>query len=460
MIGACCLLPNLGAEEGHDWAGLRRHPAVRVAARLWSHLFSADAWLCRPSASTPSPSPADSPAPAAGAAAAASVAGRLRLERQRCGALWPAALGDPAPEPAYAWIEPAEGAVPWLATRTLAETSEAALGLALVGPGPDRVARVHDKAFALAEARRGSLLSSELESLPIALDPGELEDPEAALHRIEAWVRDWPAWTGGRFTLKPRLGSSGRGRVAGVGGSADASARESIRSAIPRLARRGGAILEPWLARRCDLSACVHLPPPEAGRSPPTLLGSLEQILSPSGGFRGHSGELDARGRVYSGHREDEAVRTSSVWLAERARDQGFFGPCGVDAFTYLEGARERLRPAVELNARATMGLVSLGLVRRALPLVRERLDLAGAARRGFLLALLSEPPSASADGDGTRDGGGGDGQARAIEDHAGHGVIRLSLAAEGDCEGPWPTLFFGPDRSMLREAHRTVMGC
>ena len=441
MIGACCLLPNLGAEEGHDWEGLRRYPAVRVAARLWSHLFSADSSVCRPSVSV-------------SASAATSVSSPLRLERQRCGDLWPAALGAPAPEPTYAWLEPAEGAVPWLATRTLAETAEGALGLSLVGPDPDRVTRVHDKAFALAEARSGGLLSPGLEGLPIALEPGELEDPEAVLCRIEAWVRGWPEWTGGRFTLKPRLGSSGRGRVAGMG--VGGPARDAIRSALPRLARRGGAILEPWLDRRCDLSACVYLPPPEAGETPPTLLGSLEQILSPGGGFRGHCGELDARGRVYSGHREDEAVRTSSVWLAERARSRGFFGPCGVDAFSYVEGDRERLRPALELNARATMGLVSLGLVRRALPLVRERLGLAGEARRGFLMTLLSGSASASADGVRR----GADAQADEIATRAGGGVIRLSLAAEDDHAGPRPTLFFGPDRATLRDAHRVVTGC
>ncbi len=445
MIGACCLLPNLGAEEGRDWAGLQRHPAVRVAARLWSHLFSADAWLCRPSVS---------------ASAAASASSPLRLERQRCGDLWPTALGAPDQEPAYAWLEPAEGAVPWLATRTLAETAEEALGLPLVGPDPDRVARVHDKAFALTEARSGGLLSSGLDGLPIVFDPGELEDPEAALRRIETCVCRWPEWTGRRFTLKPRLGSSGRGRVAGVGIGAgvglDGPDRETIRSALPRLARRGGAILEPWLDRRCDLSACVYLPPPESTATPPTLLGSLEQIVSPGGGFRGHCGELDARGRVYSGHREDEAVRTSSVWLAERARSQGFFGPCGVDAFTYVEGDRERLRPALELNARATMGLVSLGLVRRALPHVREELGLGGESRRGFLMALLSE--SASASTDGIRSGA--DAQAGEIAARAGGGVIRLSLAAEDDHGGPRPTLFFGPDRATLREAHRAVTGC
>lgn len=446
MIGACCLLPNLGAEEGHDWEGLRRHSAVRVAARLWSHLFSADAWLCRPSASPRSP--------ASSGPQASSAADPLQLDRTRCADLWPAALGAPATEPAYDWLEPAAGAVPWLPTRTLAEMSERVLGLALVGPDPDRVTRVHDKAFALAEARTGGLLSPGLEGLPIVFDPVDLEDPAAVLRRIETGVSSWPEWTGGRFTLKPRLGSSGRGRVAGVG--VGGPAREAIGSAMPRLARRGGAILEPWLDRRCDLSACIYLPEPEAGSRPPTLLGSLEQIVSPGGAFRGHCGELDARGRVYSGHREDEAVRTSSVWLAERARDQGFFGPCGVDAFTYLEGDRERLRPALELNARATMGLVSLGLVRRALPRVRERLGLAGEARRGFLLALLSEPGSGSADGVRR----GADTQARAIAERAGDGVIRLSLAAEDDREGPWPTLFFGPDLGTLREAHRAVTGC
>jgi hypothetical protein len=47
------------------------------------------------------------------------------------------------------------------------------------------------------------------------------------------------------------------------------------------------------------------------------------------------------------------------------------------------------MRGAVEFNARPTMGLVTIGLVRRALPHVREALELSPGDRRGFLLTYL-----------------------------------------------------------------------
>jgi hypothetical protein len=415
-------LPNLGAEEGSDWQAIQRSPEVRIAARLWSHLFSGSTRICRPDA-------LDAPSGAA-------------WREEPCAALWPETLGPVAQAPAYPWLEPMDEALGWLATETLREDAARRLDLPLHGPEPALVAAVHDKAFALEEAREEGLVPRSLAPLLTIFEPEELGDAQAACERIGSLLADWPEWTARRFTLKPRWGSSGRGRMAGQG-SADATA---LAGGLARLARRGGAILEPWLERLEDLSVCVYVPPPSEASAWPTLLGSLEMLVTPSGSYRGHAGEVDARGRVYSGRRDDEELRAQSAWLAGRARARGFFGPCGIDAFRYREDDRALLRPAVELNARSTMGLVALGLVRRALPRVREEIGLAAENRRAFLFALLERDASPI--------------HSSRIVQAAGESALALPLTHASEDEGPIPFLFFGRRLEALRRAYREAIGC
>jgi hypothetical protein len=260
----------------------------------------------------------------------------------------------------------------------------------------------------------------------------------------------------GAFTLKPRLGSSGRGRVSG----SLTTDQRSIRGAFPRLAQRGGAIFEPWLSRRTDLSVSLFVPPPDASGPQPaaiTLLGSLELLVTPSGVYRGHCGEVDSRGRIFSGHPEDETLRADAAAVANEARAAGFFGPCGVDALTYVPADidstsatetdfdHERLRSLVEFNGRLTMGGVAIGLVRRALPQVREALALEPGMRRGFLLTYLE--PDASDDLEALVRAGGDD-------------TVVIELSSPGfESEGR-PILIFAKERAPLRQAHRALFRC
>jgi hypothetical protein len=171
-------------------------------------------------------------------------------------------------------------------------------------------------------------------------------------------------------------------------------------------------------------------------------------LCTDAGGYRGHCGEIDSRGRVFSGHPRDEALREAAAAIAARAAEHGLFGPCGIDAFTWLEpgpgdeagDATERLRPVVELNARPTMGLVTLGLVRRALPQVREALELTPGERRGFLFTLVEDDLRA---------------QAEDIVADAGPGASVLCLTKDPEPDAPTPLLFFGREMAALREAHR-----
>ena len=419
----CVLLPNLGAEEGDDWHAYSREASARVAARLWALLFSKTATLRSPSSHPPSPQPEGKP--------------RAWVDRSVAD-LWPPSLGAPPSEPAYAWIQPPGSLLPWLRTASLDNQMGQEDAHPMSGPEPKIVARVHDKAFALEAARVLELLPESLSKLISVVEAQEFASPDLLLKILTARLASWPAWTDRRFTLKPRSGSSGRGRVAGTA-ILDTAA---IRGAFPRLARRGGAIFEPWLERCVDLSVCLKIPEPGSGESLPTLLGSLELLVTASGVYRGHCGELDSRGRIYSGHPEDENLRSQAASLANRAHEVGYFGPCGVDAFVYREADRERLRPAVEFNARPTMGLVTLGLLRRARPQLRAELALEPGERGAFLFAMLPASEIAS----------------RIVEE-AGSDAHSISLTRRDEDAAPVPVLFFSRDLAPLREAYRRHTG-
>ena len=261
----CVLLPNLGAEEGDDWRGYTRDSPVRVAARLWALLFSKTAAL-----RSPSSQPEDE----------AMVWVDLPV-----GDLWPPSLGAAPAQAVYPWIQPPDSLVPWLRTASLDAQAGREEARRMSGPEPQIVAHVHDKAFAVEAARALELLPESLSDLISVVEAETFESPASLLESLSARLASWPAWTEGRFTLKPRSGSSGRGRVAGIG-ILDTAA---IRGALPRLAQSGGAIFEPWLEREVDLSVCLYIPEPGSGETLPTLLGSLELLVTPSGVYRGSS---------------------------------------------------------------------------------------------------------------------------------------------------------------------------
>jgi hypothetical protein len=107
----------------------------------------------------------------------------------------------------------------------------------------------------------------------------------------------------------------------------------------------------------------------------------------------GHRGEIDSRGRIFSGHAVEEELRESTAQVAVAAAARGFFGPCGVDAFVFRGPDGEAvLRPVVELNARFTTGTVTAGLIRRALGRVKHELGLSPGERLAFRFRLDDDP--------------------------------------------------------------------
>ena len=165
-------------------------------------------------------------------------------------------------------------------------------------------------------------------------------------------------------------------------------------------------MLEPWLRRRRDLSVQLHLAPDGAL----TLLGTLTQEVSESGVYRGHRGALDYKARVVSESECEDALLEAAVSIARAAHARGFYGPCGVDAFSFEGPDGVELRPAVEFNARFTTGTILVGLLRRARETIAAQLALASGERRAFRFAL-DAPPNADDD----------------------PALLRLPLAAQGE---------------------------
>src|SRR5690606_17758118 len=99
------------------------------------------------------------------------------------------------------------------------------------------------------------------------------------------------------------------------------------------LARHGGAVLEPFVHRVLDLSAQFFI----HADSRIEHLGTLRQLMSVSGSYTGHAGRLDAKGAVHADSPWDDIVVEQATKLVQQAAEQGFWGPCGVDAFVYQD---------------------------------------------------------------------------------------------------------------------------
>lgn len=345
--------PRLRANVGAEEPGGPANPAARAAGRLWQALFPEASW-----------------------------------DAETAAAAWPPELRA-GRGPAFDWL-PERGLCAWWNDAASARAAARA-GLALAGPPPEAVARVHDKAFAARVAEETGWTPRVLRGRIRCFEPEELRDPAAALARLRREIGAWPAELAREFTLKPRLGTSGRGRV-----SARSLDAPELAPALAGLAERGGALLEPWLRRTADYAVGLHVA--ESGEL--TVLGVLEQRTSRSGVYRGHRGELDHRGRVVSGGPDDDALLGAAAELARAAHAAGFHGPCGVDAFAFEHDGQRVLRPVVELNARFTMGTVVLGLLRRARAWIDAALAPSPGERLAFDFAFLGagrardrEPP-------------------------------------------------------------------
>lgn len=175
--------------------------------------------------------------------------------------------------------------------------------------------------------------------------------------------------------VKPRLGSSGRGRISiqtvehhENHEKNDEDVTDGIRNRAGILAglqRLGGqgAIIEPWLPRLQDFSTLWYIDP---ATKQIQFLGITTLLVSDSGIYRGNCGIYNATDDVFllEDIKIQNELKEKTHKLVEKARDTGFTGFCGIDSFLYSEDNQPVLRSIVEFNARITVGILALFAVR------------------------------------------------------------------------------------------------
>lgn len=151
------------------------------------------------------------------------------------------------------------------------------------------------------------------------------------------------------WVFKSLHGTAGRGR--------SFSSDPQLESFAQKEWAKGNALLaEPWCDRLLDFSTQWMIE--KTGEI--THLGTTECLVGPRGQHIGNIAPASIEGI-------EEHHGASRAALAEMAR-LGFFGPVGIDAFSYRSEGKRLLHPIVEINPRKTMGWVALAIQERHFP--------------------------------------------------------------------------------------------
>ncbi len=156
-----------------------------------------------------------------------------------------------------------------------------------------------------------------------------------------------------RWVVKANYSMSARERILGRGQMPDEQSVNWIRK---RIQTNGIVFFEPWRERLEEVG--VQFDIPQTGE--PILLGITPLLTDHAGNYRG------------SRFGVGEAVvqrwqSTIEIWrnAAKQAQQSGYFGPLGIDAARYRDATgNECFRPLQDINARFTMGRLSLGFRR------------------------------------------------------------------------------------------------
>lgn len=179
----------------------------------------------------------------------------------------------------------------------------------------------------------------------------------SSLPDCQQWL--WACATDARWVIKSEFGMSARERILGRG-------RELSSQQEAWIAKRFKAGLklyfEPWADSLGE--AGLQFDVPRLGAAEPRCIGIAPMLTDDSGAYRGSRFDppgnslLDWTGALEAG-----------LLAASRAQTLGYHGPLGIDAMWYLDRDQiPRLRPLQDINARWTMGRLSLGFRSRLAP--------------------------------------------------------------------------------------------
>jgi len=157
---------------------------------------------------------------------------------------------------------------------------------------------------------------------------------------------------GERWVLKSEFSHAARERILGDG---ETLTPEAAAWAGKRFARDGALFLEPWVERVAEVGIQWTIDAAQPGS--PILEGVTELLTHPDGRYFGSRfAGMTRENESWIGE-ATEATRRIAVELGER----GYYGPLGIDAMLYRRHGKLAVRPVQDINARWTMGRLSLG---------------------------------------------------------------------------------------------------
>ncbi|MBC8115287.1 MAG: transcriptional repressor, partial [Candidatus Saccharimonas sp.] len=159
---------------------------------------------------------------------------------------------------------------------------------------------------------------------------------------------------GSRWVVKAEFGMSGRERILGCGSPTEAD-RNWIEK---RLASDGVVYFEPWVERLDEVGIQIDLP----RDGDPQLIAVVRMLVDERGQYAGS---------WFAPRKEATPTYLISPWrnatgialhAAKRLQGLGYYGLLGIDAMRYRAAdGLVRWRPLQDINARWTMGRLSLG---------------------------------------------------------------------------------------------------
>jgi hypothetical protein len=186
-------------------------------------------------------------------------------------------------------------------------------------------------------------------ALPGAGPAASIDDVERRLDQLSG-PNERPRWV-----IKAQFGMSGRERLLGSG-PLTPPAEGWIRK---RLTDDGLVFVEPWVERIFEVG--LQFDVPRSGS--PVLLGCVPLLSNASGQYRGSWFAPPAA--LATVHTIPSTAVEVCRSAARRVQDFGYFGPLGIDAMCYRTAdGQTAWRPLQDINARWTMGRLSLGLRR------------------------------------------------------------------------------------------------
>lgn len=159
-----------------------------------------------------------------------------------------------------------------------------------------------------------------------------------------------------RWVVKAEFGMSARERILGHGPLLPADENWVRR----RLTLGNAVFFEPWVQRVEELG--IQLDVPTAGE--PCVVGIVPMLVDDRGQYAGSWFQFEDA-RFSDSIRFWPEATEIALRAARHLQSHGYFGPLGIDAMIYQDASGIRhLRPLQDINARWTMGRLSLGLRR------------------------------------------------------------------------------------------------